>query len=244
VFRVCMHRVAEDMAERVVEAVRHETDPRRRLTAGARAWFAFIAERRALWTALLAGGDTPLGAEAAEIRRRQARVIAGLLAEDADSRCQVAPNVAAMEFQTVVELGGKTATGFEVPTDIVAALGTSKRPAVRVSIGGHTYRSTVASMGGRFMLPLSAENRRNADVAAGDEVIVGLELDAEPRAVTRPSDLARALEAAPAAESFFSDLSYSHQLAYVAWIESAKKAETRERRVGQAIAMLGEGKKR
>lgn len=83
VFRACMDRVAEDMAERVVEAVRVETDPRRRLTAGARAWFAFIAERRALWTALLGGGDTPLGAEAAEIRRRQARVIAGLLAEDA-----------------------------------------------------------------------------------------------------------------------------------------------------------------
>ena len=83
VFRACMDRVAEDMAQRVVEAVRLETDPRRRLVAGANAWFDFIAERRALWTALLAGGDTPLGAEAAEIRRRQARVIAGLLAEDA-----------------------------------------------------------------------------------------------------------------------------------------------------------------
>lgn len=149
-----------------------------------------------------------------------------------------------MEFQTVVELGGKTATGFEVPPEIVAALGTSKRPAVRVSIGGHTYRSTVASMGGRFMIPLSAENRRSAGVAAGDEVVVALEADAEPRTVTVPSDLARALEAAPVVERFFSALSYSHQLAFVAWIESARKAETRERRVGQAIAMLAEGKKR
>nr|MDQ2725127.1 TetR/AcrR family transcriptional regulator [Actinomycetota bacterium] len=93
VFRACMDRVAEDMAHRVVEAVRLEVDPRRRLVAGARAWFAFIAERRALWTALLAGGDTPLGAEAAEIRRRQARVIAGLLAEDAAQTDNRAPEV-------------------------------------------------------------------------------------------------------------------------------------------------------
>ncbi|MDQ6839433.1 MAG: TetR/AcrR family transcriptional regulator [Actinomycetota bacterium] len=84
VFRACMDRVAEGMAARVVEAVRTEIDPRRRLLAGAQAWFDFIADHRALWTALLAGGDTPLGAEAAEIRRRQARVIAGLLADDAD----------------------------------------------------------------------------------------------------------------------------------------------------------------
>ncbi|MGI8752345.1 MAG: TetR/AcrR family transcriptional regulator [Acidimicrobiales bacterium] len=93
VFRACMDRVAEDMAHRVVEAVRLEVDPRRRLVAGARAWFDFIAERRALWTALLAGGDTPLGAEAAEIRRRQARVIAGLLAEDAAQTDTRAPEV-------------------------------------------------------------------------------------------------------------------------------------------------------
>lgn len=83
VFRTCMDRVAEDLASRVVAAVRVEVDPRRQLVAGAEAWFVFIAEHRPLWTALLAGGDTPLGAEAAEIRRRQSCVIAGLLSEDA-----------------------------------------------------------------------------------------------------------------------------------------------------------------
>ncbi|MDQ2729644.1 MAG: TetR/AcrR family transcriptional regulator [Actinomycetota bacterium] len=93
VFRACMDRVADDMAQRVVDAVRPEGDPRRRLVAGARAWFGFIAERRALWTALLGGGDTPLGAEAAEIRRRQARVIAGLLAEDAAHTDARSPDV-------------------------------------------------------------------------------------------------------------------------------------------------------
>lgn len=93
VFRACMDRVAEDMAHRVVQAVRPESDPRRRLVAGAVAWFDFIAERRSLWTALLAGGDTPLGAEAAEIRRRQARVIAGLLAEDAAQNDAPPPEV-------------------------------------------------------------------------------------------------------------------------------------------------------
>ena len=67
-----------------------------------------------------------------------------------------------MRFRTTIELGGVTATGFEVPAEVVDALGTGKKPPVRVSIGGHTYRSTVAVMGGRYLLPLSAENRAAA----------------------------------------------------------------------------------
>jgi Domain of unknown function (DUF1905) len=65
-------------------------------------------------------------------------------------------------------LGGKTATGIPVPTDVVDRLGQGKRPPVRVTINGHTYRSTVASRGGEFMLPISAEHRGEAGVAAGD----------------------------------------------------------------------------
>lgn len=64
-----------------------------------------------------------------------------------------------MKFRTLVELGGKTATGLRVPPGVVAALGSSRKPAVMVTIGGYTYRSTVASRGGAFMIPLSAEHR-------------------------------------------------------------------------------------
>lgn len=88
-----------------------------------------------------------------------------------------------MRFRAVIQLGGKTATGIPVPSEIVARLGPSKRPAVRVAINGHTYRSTVAPLGGAFMLPLSAEHRASAGVAAGDEVEVDLERDTAPREV-------------------------------------------------------------
>ena len=74
-----------------------------------------------------------------------------------------------MKFRATVELGGKTATGVEVPAQVVVALGSSKKPAVRVTINGYIYRSTMASMGGRFMLPVSAEVRQAAGVAAGDD---------------------------------------------------------------------------
>ena len=64
-----------------------------------------------------------------------------------------------MRFRTVLELGGKTATGIRVPAEVVEALGKGKRPAVRVTINGHTYRNTVAVMGGTYMVGVSAENR-------------------------------------------------------------------------------------
>jgi len=143
-----------------------------------------------------------------------------------------------MRFRTTVVLAGKTATGIEVPPDVVAALGPGKRPAVRVTIGGHTYRSTVAVMGGRSMLPISAERRVLAGVAAGDEVDVDLDVDLEPRTVAVPGDLAAALDADPAARRRFDSLAYSHQLRHVLAVEGAKTPETRGRRVAGALAAL------
>lgn len=149
-----------------------------------------------------------------------------------------------MKFRSVVELGGKTATGFEVPPEVVAGLGPGKKPAVRVTIGQHTYRSTVAVMDGRFMLPLSAENRQGAGVAAGDEVDVVIELDTEAREVVVPPDLQEALDHDDKARLTFQGLSYSQKRWYVLAIEGAKTAETRQRRIDKAIAMLREGRTR
>jgi hypothetical protein len=146
-----------------------------------------------------------------------------------------------MRFRSTIELGGKTATGFEVPAEVVEALGSGKRPAVTVTIGAHTYRSTVASMGGRFMLPLSAENRQGAGVAAGDEVEVSVELDTAPREVEVPADLAAALDLVPEAKTFFESLSYSRKLRWVLQVEAAKKPETRQRRVADTVAKLADG---
>ncbi|MGW0484769.1 YdeI/OmpD-associated family protein [Nonomuraea sp. NPDC003214] len=146
-----------------------------------------------------------------------------------------------MSFRTTVELAGRTATGFEVPAGIVETLGSGRRPAVTVTVNGYSYRSTVAVMGGRYLLPLSAEHRRGAGVAAGDEVEVTLELDTAPREVAVPGDLAEALDRAPEAKAFFDGLSYSRRRRVVLQVEGAKKAETRQRRVADAITKLAAG---
>jgi hypothetical protein len=147
-----------------------------------------------------------------------------------------------MRFRATIKLGGKTATGIEVPAEVVASLGPSKRPAVRVRIKGHTYRSSVAPLGGVFMLPVSAENRTSAGVAAGDEVDVDIELDTEPREVIMPPDFTEALDHDARARRFFDGLSYSQKLWHVTSIEGAKTAETRQRRIAKAVSMLREGR--
>jgi hypothetical protein len=148
-----------------------------------------------------------------------------------------------VRFRTTVELGGKTATGLEIPAEVVDALGAGKKPPVRVTIGGHTYRSTVAVMGGRYLLPLSAENRAAAGVVAGDEVDVDAELDTEPREVAVPADLTAALEGDDVAREAFERLPYSHRRRHVMAIEEAKTPETRRRRVTKALEMLREGRR-
>ena len=146
------------------------------------------------------------------------------------------------KFRTTILGNDKSALGIEIPADAVASLGTSKRPPVRVTINGKSYRSTVAVMGGKFMVGVSGENRKIVGVAAGDKVDVTLELDTEPRVVTVPADLGKALASHVGAKRFFDGLSYSKKQWFVLGIEGAKTAETRERRITKAIEMLKEGR--
>ena len=140
-------------------------------------------------------------------------------------------------FTVTLELAGKTATGMEVPAEVVERLGAGKRPAVKVTIGGYTYRNTVAVMGGRYMVGVSAEHRAGAGVSAGDTVKVTLELDAEPRTVAVPKDLASALKAAGVSEAF-ARLAFTHRKEHVRAVEDAKKPETRARRIAKTVEML------
>ena len=144
-----------------------------------------------------------------------------------------------MKFRTTLELGGKTATGIRVPDEVVAALDAGKRPPVNVTVNGHTYRSTIGARGGSFMIPVSAEHRAAAGIAAGDEIDVEVEVDTEPREVTVPDDFGAALGQAPAARAAYDKLSYSHQRQWVLSIEDAKTPETRQRRIDKAVAALG-----
>ena len=150
------------------------------------------------------------------------------------------PHAPEIVFSATLELGGKTATGIEVPEHVVERLGAGKRPPVRVALNGHTYRSTVAPMKGRYMLPVSAEVRQRADVEEGDEIEVRLAHDTEPRTVTVPADFARALKEDPAVQDFFNTLSHSNKRRFVLSVEGAKTDETRQRRIAKAVATLRE----
>lgn len=149
-----------------------------------------------------------------------------------------------VRFRGTVRLNGKTATGFEVPADAVESLGGGKRAAVRVRIGDHTYPSSAAVMGGRFMLPLSAEHREATGLSAGDAADVELTLDTSPRVVEVPADLAAALAENPVAKDSFDTLSYSVRQWHVLSVEGAKTQSTRERRIAKSVAMLAEHRKR
>jgi hypothetical protein len=143
-----------------------------------------------------------------------------------------------MRFRTTLLQGGKTATGIHVPDEVVAALGPSRKPAVKVTLNGYTYRSTVAVMGGRFMVGVSAEVREKAGVKGGDTLDVDIELDTAPRVLEIPPDFAAALAADPAAQAAFDKLSYSHKRQHTMPIEAAKAAETRTRRIEKSVAIL------
>lgn len=143
-----------------------------------------------------------------------------------------------VKFQTVVrQEPGMNATGLVVPEAVVAALGDGKRPKVVVTINGHSYRSTVAVMGGESLLPLAAEHRAAAGVAAGQEIEVDLVLDTLPREVEVPEDFAEALAAAGVRE-VFDRLAFSHRKEHVRTITEAKSADTRARRILKAVQML------
>jgi Bacteriocin-protection, YdeI or OmpD-Associated/Domain of unknown function (DUF1905) len=142
-----------------------------------------------------------------------------------------------MKFRSHVE-PAEPMRGLEVPPEVVEALGGGKRPAVTITINGHSWTSRVAIMRGRYLLGLSNANRQAAGVATGDEVEVEVELDAEPRVVAEPADFARALDANPSARTAYDRLSSSRKREHVLAIDSAKKPETRIRLIDTALAML------
>jgi len=141
------------------------------------------------------------------------------------------------EFMTTIHATGNN-TGIIVPETVLNQLEAGKRPAVKVTLGSYTYRSTVGKVSGAFMIPLSAEHRKKSGLAGGDEVAVILEIDNEPRTVEVPDDLAKALATSSSAAKSFDELSPSKKKWLVKAIVDAKKPETRTRRIAKSIADL------
>lgn len=142
-----------------------------------------------------------------------------------------------MRFRSRVE-PPEPMRGLEVPPDVVEALGGGKRPRVTITVNGHSWTSRVVIMRGRHLLGLSNANRKAAGVATGDEVDVDLELDTDPRVIVEPPDFARALDADPVARAAYDRLADSHKREHLRAVESAKKLDTRARRIEKALAML------
>ncbi len=145
-----------------------------------------------------------------------------------------------MKFRAELERAGKNATGITVPAGVIDALGGGRRPAVTVTLNGHSYRTTVGVMAGVAKIPVSAAVRDAAGVGAGDILDVEVVADTAPRTVEVPGNLAAALAQNTEARTFFGQLSYSRQLAYVTWIEQARQPATRTRRVEQTVALLAD----
>lgn len=143
-----------------------------------------------------------------------------------------------MRFTAPLEQKGKTATGIPVPPAVLDALGAGKRPPVSVTINGHTWRTSIGSVDGLPMIPVSAEQRQAAGVRAGDLLDVEIEVDSAPRTVDVPPDLAAALDADPAARAAFDRLSYSHKRQHVLAVKGTQNPDTRRRRIEKALAML------
>ena len=143
-------------------------------------------------------------------------------------------------FKTKLLAKGETGpTGIHLPDQIVEMLGGGKRAPVSVTINGSfTYRSTIAMMGGRAMLPVSAERREAAKVKGGDAITVTLALDAAPREVDVPPALAKALAKDKQAKTAFDKLSFTYRKEHARAVSEAKAEETRERRIAKILAGL------
>ncbi len=147
-----------------------------------------------------------------------------------------------MAIRILIQGTGDTSAGMHLPDEVVELLGKGRKPPVKATINGYTWRSTVAVMGGEYWLGVSKDVRKRAGVEAGQEVDLTLELDTEERILEVPPDFATALDAEPEARRFFDGLSYSNKRRFTWSIDDAKTPETRQRRIDKSVAQLREGK--
>ena len=148
-------------------------------------------------------------------------------------------------FRIVLEsYGGTKATVIIVPFDVKEAFGTRARVPVRGTVNGFPFRSSIFPRGdGRHYMVVNKEVREGAKAAAGETVSFLMERDEEPRVVTPPAEIARALRGDKALKAAWEKLSYSNRKEHAGSIEGAKRPETRARRVEKVIEALSANKK-
>lgn len=150
-----------------------------------------------------------------------------------------------MKFKaSIKQAEGSSATGIEIPDKVLEALGAGKKPPVKLTVNGYAYRSTVATVSGKYMVGFSADHRAASGLKGGDPVEIEIQLDTEPRTIEVPADFQAALNADPRARETFDKLSNSLKGYHVSQVTGTKNPETRQRRIEKSIATLRSGKPR
>lgn len=136
------------------------------------------------------------------------------------------------------------ATFVEFPYDVEKEFGTKGQVKVKATFDGYEYRGSLAKMGHHcHCLGITQKIRKEINKQTGDLVHVVITKDNAPRIVQIPEDFKRELEENKEAKNVFCSLSYSNQKRFVEWITSAKKIETRDKRLKGSVSMLLEGTK-
>lgn len=142
------------------------------------------------------------------------------------------------QFKSTIKAFGNN-TGIVVPEVNLIELNGGKKPPVKVIVNRYEYQSTIATMSGYFLIPLSKEHRTKSGLKGDDVVDVILELESKNRDVEIPDSLAQLLNENQLFE-VFQGQSYSARKEMVRIILEAKKEETRIKRLNQVIEQLKE----
>ncbi|MBU0508564.1 YdeI/OmpD-associated family protein [bacterium] len=147
------------------------------------------------------------------------------------------------QFTAKLVSSGPGGVYIEIPFDVEKEYGARGRVPVKATFDGEPYRGSIFPYGGVHLLLVLKAIRQKLDKDVGDSVRVTLELDTQTREVKLPDDFRKALGKNKKAKTVFEDFSYNHRREYVMWIESAKQAETRARRIAKAVEMIATGHK-
>jgi hypothetical protein len=135
---------------------------------------------------------------------------------------------------------GGGGTLIPIPKEVAAKLGGLKgMPKIQAVIAGTPYRGSLMPMGdGTYCLGVLKSIQEAAGVGQGDSITVELALDTAPRIVQLPNDLAKAIAGDKTAAAAWEALSYTNKKEIATSIDGAKRPETRERRLAQALESL------
>jgi len=139
---------------------------------------------------------------------------------------------------------GSEVAALKPPFDVAAVFGRKGRVPVKGTINGCAFRSSLMNMGEGHMMVVNAQLRAGAQCKAGDTVTVVMELDEEKRTVEVPPDLKKIIDRDPQTREAWRKLSFTHQKEYVREIESAKRIETREKRIAAMLDALRNGRRK